>query len=171
MLDTEVIQLSCSPYSSSVLLIWKKDGTWRMCVDYRALNDIIVKDKYPIPVVDEVLDEWKGAWVFIKLDLRFRYHRIRVCEEDIPKTTFQTHNGHYKFLVMPFGLTNAPFTFQSLMNYIFWNYLHKFVPGFFNDILIYNPSLESHFQCLRLVLTILQEHVLFVKKSKCSFLQ
>ena len=166
-----VIQPSNSPYASLVILVRKKDGGWRMCVDYRYLNALIVKNKYPLQVIDELLDELAGAQYFTKLDLRSGYHQIRLAEGEKFKTAFKTHNGHWEFKVIPFGLTNAPATFQSAMNVIFAHLLQKGVLIFMDDILVYTPTLSQHKELLLHVFEVLSTHQLSIKQSKCSFAQ
>jgi Reverse transcriptase (RNA-dependent DNA polymerase). len=163
------IRPSTSPWGAPVIFVEKKDKTKRMCVDYRALNEVTIKNKYPLPRIDDLFDQLKGATVFSKIDLRSGYHQLRIREEDIPKTAFTTRYGLYEFTVMSFGLTNAPAFFMNLMNKVFMEYLDKFVVVFIDDILIYSQSEEDHQHHLRLVLGKLREHQLYAKLSKCEF--
>eukprot|EP00253_Pinus_taeda_P029605 PITA_29605 len=169
LLDKNYIRPSISPWGAPMLFVKKKDGTFRMCIDYRQLNKHTIKNKYPLPQIDELFDQVKGATVFSKIDLRSGYHQIRIKEEDIAKTAFRTRYGHYEFVVLPFGLTNAPATFMCLMNSVFHKFLDKFVLIFIDDILIYSRSRKEHEEHLRVVLQTLREHQLYEKFSKCDF--
>jgi hypothetical protein len=169
MIAQGIVRRSDSVFSSGVLLVKKQDGAWRFCVDYRALNALTVKDAFPIPVVDELLDELHGTRYFTKLDLRSGYHQVWMRPADIHKTAFCTHDNLYEFLVMTFGLCNAPTTFQALMNDVLRSFLCRFVLVFFDDILIYSRTWADHSRHIRAILDELRCHVLFIKRSKCSF--
>nr|ABC94893.1 polyprotein [Oryza australiensis] len=163
------VRPSSSPWGAPVLFVKKKDGSMRMCVDYRSLNEVTIKNKYPLPRIDDLFDQLKGAQVFSKIDLRSGYHQLKIRAGDIPKTAFSTRYGLYEFTVMSFGLTNAPAYFMNLMNKVFMEYLDKFVVVFIDDILIYSKNDEEHAEHLRLVLEKLREHRLYAKFSKCEF--
>jgi hypothetical protein len=171
MLASGVIRISTSAFSSPIILVRKKDNSWRIVVDYRHLNALTIKSKYPVPVIDELLDELAGACWFSKLDLRAGYHQIRLAPGEEFKTAFATHHGQFEFTVMAFGLTGAPATFLSAMNDTLKDYLRKFVLVFFDDILIYSSSYDDHLKHIALVLQRLQEHSWQVKMSKCEFAQ
>jgi hypothetical protein len=163
------ICLSSSPWGAPVLFVQKKDASQRMCVDYRSLNDVTVKNKYPLPCIDDLFDQMRGARVFSKIDLRSGYHQMKIRPSDIPKTAFSNRYGLYEFTVMSFGLTNAPAYFMNLMNKVFMEYLDRFVVVFINDILIYSKSDSDHEEHLRLVLQKLRDNQLYAKYSKCEF--
>ncbi|GJZ23774.1 putative reverse transcriptase domain-containing protein, partial [Tanacetum coccineum] len=167
--DKGFIRPSSSPWGAPVLFVKKKDGSFRMCIDYRELNKLTVKNRYPLPRIDDLFDQLQGSSVYSKIDLRSGYHQLRVREEDIPKTAFRTRYGHYEFQVMPFGLTNAPAVFMDLMNRVCKPYLDKFVIVFIDDILIYSKNKQEHEEHLKLILELLKKEELYAKFSKCEF--
>jgi ribonuclease HI len=169
LLQKGYIRPSSSPWGAPVLFVKKKDGSMRLCVDYRALNEVTIKNKYPLPRIDDLFDQLKGAKFFSKIDLRSGYYQLRIRPEDVPKTAFVTRYGQYEFTVMPFGLTNAPAYFMNLMNKVFMEELDQFVVVFIDDILVYSRSAEEHEQHLRVVLGKLRSHQLYAKFSKCEF--
>ena len=169
MLKAGLIVPSTSPFSSQVLLVKKKDQTWRFCIDFRHLNMITIKNTYPLLVIDELLDELSGSRWFSKLDLRVGYHKIRLVEQDEEKTAFKTHQGHYQFRVLPYGVTGGPPTFQTGMNIVFAPLLHHGVLVFMDDILIHTRTYSAHLELLGQVLQLLKDNELFAKRSKCLF--
>lgn len=169
LLDKSFIRSSISPWGVPVLFVKKKDGSLRMCIDYRQLNKVTIHKKYPLPPIEDLFDQLQGVVYFSKIDLRSGYHQLRIKEEDISKTIFRTRYEHYEFLVMPFGLTNAPAAFMDLMNRVFKPYLDKFMIVFIDDILICSHSQEEHENYLVTMLQILREHKLYAKFPKCEF--
>ncbi|GJV73436.1 putative reverse transcriptase domain-containing protein [Tanacetum coccineum] len=167
--DKGFIRPSSSPWGAPVLFVKKKDGSFRMCIDYRELNKLTVKNRYPLPRIDDLFDQLQGSSIYSKIDLRSGYHQLRVREEDIPKTAFRTRYGHYEFQVMLFGLTNAPAVFMDLMNRVCKPYLDKFVIVFIDDILIYSKNKQEHAEHLKLILELLKKEQLYAKFSKCEF--
>ncbi|GJW02054.1 putative reverse transcriptase domain-containing protein [Tanacetum coccineum] len=167
--DKGFIRPSSSPWGAPVLFVKKKDGSFRMCIDYRELNKLTVKNRYPLPRIDDLFDQLQGSSIYSKIDLRSGYHQLRVREEDISKTAFRTRYGHYEFQVMPFGLTNAPAVFMDLMNRVCKPYLDKFVIVFIDDILIYSKNKQEHEEHLKIILELLKKEELYAKFSKCEF--
>ncbi|KAL0559098.1 hypothetical protein IC582_003688 [Cucumis melo] len=169
LLDKGFIRPSVSPWGAPVLFVKKKDGSMRLCIDYRELNKVTVKNRYPLPRIDDLFDQLQGATVFSKIDLRSGYHQLRIKDEDVPKTAFRSRYGHYEFIVMSFGLTNAPAVFMDLMNRVFREFLNTFVIVFIDDILIYSKTEAEHERHLRMVLQTLRDNKLYAKFSKCKF--
>nr|GFC57026.1 putative reverse transcriptase domain-containing protein [Tanacetum cinerariifolium] len=167
--DKGFIRPSSLPWGAPVLFVKKKEGSFRMCIDYRELNKLTIKNHYLFPRIDDLFDQLQGSSVYSKIDLRFGYHQLRVREKDIPITAFRTRYGHYEFQVMPFGLTNAPAVFMDLMNRLCRSFLDKFVIVFIDDILTYSKNKEEHEEHLRIILELLQKEKLYAKFSKCEF--
>ena len=169
LLDKGFIKPNTSPWGAPVLFAKKKDKTLQLCIDYRQLNRVTIKNRYPLPRIDDLFDQLKGVRVYSKIDLHTGYHQLRVREANISKTAFRERYGHFEFTVMPFMLTNAPAAFMDLMPRVFQPYLDQFVMVFVDDILIYSKSKEEHKDHLRVVLLILRHHQLYTKFSKCEF--
>lgn len=170
MLNKGYIRLTLSPWGAPILFV-TKDGTLRLCIDYRQLNKVNIKNMYRLPWIDDLFDQLWGEIVFSKIDLRSRYHQVRIKEEDIHKISFRKIYGHYEFLLVPFGITNAPATFMCLMNSVLCPYLDKFFIVFFIDKLMYSKNKEEHENHLVAVLQLLREHKLYAKVGKCDFFQ
>jgi len=168
-LDKEYIRPSASPWGSPVLFAKRTDGSMRVCIDYRSLNAVTVRNNYPLPKIEDLLEQLKKAKFFSKIDLRSGYHQIKIRPSDIPKTAFVTRYGQYEFTVVSFGLTNASAYFMNMMNKVFVEELDKFVMVFIDDILIYSETAEEHAEHLRIVLEKLRQNQLYAKFSKCEF--
>jgi hypothetical protein len=169
LLEKGFIRPSSSPWGAPVLFVNKKNGSRRMCVDYRSLNEVTIENKYPLPQIEDLFDQMRGAKVFSKIDLRSGYHQLKIRTEDISKTAFTTRYGLYEFLVMSFGLTNAPAYFMNLMNKVFMDYLDQFVVVFIDNILVYSQNEEAREDHLRLVLQKLRDNQLYANFLKCDF--
>ncbi|GKE23163.1 putative reverse transcriptase domain-containing protein [Tanacetum coccineum] len=169
LLEKGFIRPSLSPWGAPVLFVKKKDGSFQMCIDYRELNKLTIKNRYPLPRIDDLFDQVEGSRVYSKIDLRSGYHQLCIKDEDIPITAFRTQYGHFEFQVMPFGLTNAPAVFMDLMNRVCKPYLDKFVIVFIDDILVYSKDEEEHGKHLKIILELLKKERLYAKFSKCDF--
>ena len=171
LLEKGYIRKSSSPYGSPVIFVSKSDGSLRTCVEYRALNKQTVKNRYPLPRIDDLFDKLQGAAIFTSIDLQSAYHQVRLKPEDVPKTAFTTPFGLFEYTVLSFGLTNAPATFQSVMNDVLGDFLGKFVLVYLDDIVIFSKTEAEHLQHIEQVLQLLRKHKLYAKLSKCKFAQ
>ena len=169
LMDLGFIRPSVSPWGAPVLFVKKKDGSLRLCIDYRMLNQATIKNKYPLPRIEDLFDQLRNAKIFSKIDLRSGYHQLRIKGDDISKTAFRTRYGHFEFTVMPFGLTNAPAAFMDLMNRVFKPFLDTFVIVFIDDILVYSETWDQHREHLIIILETLRKERLFAKFSKSEF--
>ncbi|KAJ9520454.1 hypothetical protein QJQ45_000206 [Haematococcus lacustris] len=171
LLAKGLIEPSSSPFAAPVLFVQKKSGELRMCIDYRQLNKITIRDQYPLPRIDDLFDQLAGKTVFSSLDLQAGYHQIRIPAEDVPKTAFRTPEGHYQFKVLCFGLTNAPATFQRVMNEAFAEVINDCALVYLDDILVMSENTEEHLVHLRRVFDLLRKNKFYAKLSKCEFMK